>query len=135
MPKFSQQSAQYLAQCHPDLQLLFNTVVRTFDCTVVCGHRDEWGQTVAFAQGKSKLKRPESKHNKMPAMAVDVVTYPINWNDHNRMRYFAGYVIGIANVLYDMEAISHRVRWGGDWNSDTELSDNKFNDLPHFELI
>jgi len=27
-----------------------------------------------------------------------------------------------------------RLRWGGDWDGDTELDDNKFDDLPHFEL-
>jgi peptidoglycan LD-endopeptidase CwlK len=27
------------------------------------------------------------------------------------------------------------IRWGGDWDGDGDLSDHKFNDLPHFELI
>ena len=28
-----------------------------------------------------------------------------------------------------------KIRWGGDWDRDTDLSDNRFNDLPHFELM
>jgi hypothetical protein len=26
------------------------------------------------------------------------------------------------------------LRWGGDWDSDTEVNDNGFDDLVHFEL-
>ena len=26
------------------------------------------------------------------------------------------------------------VRWGGDWDDDTEVKDTGFKDLPHFEL-
>lgn len=28
-----------------------------------------------------------------------------------------------------------KIRWGGDWDLDTDLKDNTFDDLPHFELI
>jgi len=27
------------------------------------------------------------------------------------------------------------IRWGGDWNMDTYVKDQRFNDLPHFELV
>jgi len=27
-----------------------------------------------------------------------------------------------------------KIRWGGDWDSDGSVCDNKFNDLVHFEL-
>jgi hypothetical protein len=26
------------------------------------------------------------------------------------------------------------LRWGGDWDQDWEVKDNKFDDFPHFEL-
>lgn len=26
------------------------------------------------------------------------------------------------------------LRWGGDWDSDTEVNDNSFDDLVHFEI-
>lgn len=135
MPSFSQRSLDNLSQCHPDLQLIFNTVVRDFDCTVICGHRGKEEQEKAYAEGKSKARWGESKHNLQPSMAADVVPYPIDWNDTDRMRHFAGYVKGVASILYGLEAISHKLRWGGDWDNDTELSDNKFNDFPHFELV
>ena len=27
-----------------------------------------------------------------------------------------------------------KIRWGGDWDNDTEVKDTGFKDLPHFEL-
>ena len=54
--------------------------------------------------------------------------YPIDWEDRERFSYFAGFVKGVAWRL------NIRVRWGGDWDGDTELSDNNFDDLVHFEL-
>ena len=26
------------------------------------------------------------------------------------------------------------LRWGGDWNQDFQVNDNKFDDFPHFEV-
>lgn len=135
MPKFSARSAAALQTCHADLQKIFAEVIVHFDCTVIQGHRTEQEQNAAFRAGKSKLQYPQSKHNSSPSMAADVVPYPIDWNDTDRMRYFAGFVKGVAALLYRQGVITHQVRWGGDWDRDTELKDNRFQDLPHFELI
>lgn len=128
MPAFGKSSQDKLATCDPRLQKVFNEVIKYFDCTVIEGHRGEEAQNKAFAEGKSKLKYPQGKHNKTPSLAADVLPYPIDWNDTNRMRYFAGFVVGIAATM------GIKLRWGGDWNQNTELKDNSFNDLPHFEL-
>lgn len=129
MPSFGKSSQDKLATCDPRLQKVFNEVIKHFDCTVIEGHRGEEAQNKAFAEGKSKLKYPQGKHNKIPSLAADVLPYPIDWNDTNRMRYFAGFVVGIAATM------GIKLRWGGDWNQNTELKDNSFNDLPHFELV
>ncbi len=129
MPSFGKSSQDKLATCDPRLQKVFNEVIKYFDCTVIEGHRGEEAQNKAFAEGKSKLKYPQGKHNKTPSLAADVLPYPIDWNDTNRMRYFAGFVVGIAATM------GIKLRWGGDWNQNTELKDNSFNDLPHFELV
>ncbi len=129
MPAFGKASQEKLATCDPRLQKVFNEVIKHFDCTVIEGHRGEAAQNKAFAEGKSKLKYPQGKHNKTPSLAADVLPYPIDWNDTNRMRYFAGFVVGIAATM------GIKLRWGGDWNQNTELKDNSFNDLPHFELV
>lgn len=134
MPKYSKTSRGKLEACHDDLQTLFNEVIKYFDNSIICGHRTEEKQNAAFDKGYSKLKYPKSKHNKIPSMAIDAIPFPLSWDDHDRMRYFAGYVMGIAKVLKEAGAIEHDVRWGGDWDMDTDLADNTFHDLVHFEL-
>lgn len=129
MPNFGTKSRTELATAHPDLQRLFNRVIDTFDCVVLEGHRGEAAQEEAVRTGKSKLHWPNGNHNKTPSMAVDVAPYPVNWNDTQRFYYFAGYVKGIAATM------GIKIRWGGDWDSDTDLHDQTFFDLPHFELV
>jgi len=87
MPHFGKTSRKRLATCHEDLQLVFNEVIKHFDCTIVCGHRGEADQNDAFERGNSKLRFPQSKHNQWPSLAVDAVPWPINWDDTDRMRY------------------------------------------------
>lgn len=127
MPNFGRKSKHKLATCHPDLQYLFEVVVEEFDCTILEGHRSEERQEKLYKEGKSKLKKG-GRHNESPSEAVDVAPYPIDWEDTKRFCYFAGYVKGIAKVH------GIPIRWGGDWDGDTEVRDNKFNDLVHFEL-
>lgn len=152
MPKFGDNSKRNLATCHGDLQTIFNKVVETFDCTVVYGHRDVKLQQELFQRGR-RLSRGEwiienrvqvitycdgvnkkSYHNYSPALAADVVPYPIDWSDMNRMRYFVGYVKGIAQMLKEEGKITHTLVSGMDWDNDTDLNDQRFLDIPHFQL-
>jgi peptidoglycan L-alanyl-D-glutamate endopeptidase CwlK len=128
MPHFGRTSKKRLKTCDEDLIYLFEEVVKYFDCSVLEGHRGKRLQNKYFKEGKSKLKFPDGNHNKKPSKAVDVVPYPIDWDDRERMTYFAGFVKGMASAL------GIPIRWGGDWNSDTQVKDNNFDDLPHFEL-
>ena len=128
MPRFSKKSLSKLETCDKRIQDLFLRVVKKFDCTIIEGHRSKNRQNKLFDEGKSKLKYPKGKHNAIPSKAVDVAPYPIDWNDRERFTYFAGYVLGIA---YEMGL---KIRWGGDWDMDTQVKDNNFDDLPHFEI-
>ena len=128
MPRFGSKSKQRLATCHEDLQEIFEEIIKHFDCSVLCGHRGEKDQDKAVATGNSKVSWPNGRHNKKPSIAVDVCPYPVDWDDRERMTYFAGMVMGIA------KAKGIGLRWGGDWNQNTDLEDNGFDDLPHFEL-
>lgn len=135
MPYFSQDSLDKLATCHIDLQILFKEVIKYFDCKVTCGFRNEIDQSKAYAEGKTQLQWPNGNHNHNPSTAVDVYPYPINMDDIKRFYYFAGFVKGIAQKLLDERKISHAIRWGGNWDNDTDVSANDFNDLPHYELL
>jgi hypothetical protein len=129
MPSFGKKSTEKLAQCDKRIQEVLNEVVKHFDCSILCGHRGKEEQNEAYHSGRSKLKFPKSKHNGLPSMAVDVAPYPIDWNDIKRFHYFAGFVVGIA------ASKGITLRYGGDWDRDTQLKDNNFNDLPHFEIV
>ena len=126
--KFSQASLSKLQTCEQPLQDLFNEVIKAFDCTIICGIRNEAEQNEAFEKGYSKLKYPLSKHNAYPSKAVDVTPYPVKWRDTARQYFFAGYVKGIADKL------GIKIRWGGDWDGDTQVKDQTLMDLCHFEL-
>jgi len=131
MPKFGKTSTARLATCHPDLQRLFNEVIKNYDCSILQGVRSKEEQDEYFfgTPQRSKVQWPNSKHNKTPSMAVDVAPYPIDWDNTNRFYHFAGYVLATADQM------GIKIRFGGDWDSDKDFSDQTFNDLPHFELI
>lgn len=120
MPKFSKRSKKELATAHPDLQRLFNEVIKTTDCAVVCGHRGRDDQEKAFAEGFSRLRWPDSKHNKVPSLAVDVIPFPAGYSSVERFEELAAVVKETAKRL----KIS--VEWGGSWK--------RFVDRPHWQL-
>lgn len=120
MPKFSKLSKERLATAHPDLQRLFNEVIKDVDCTVLYGHRGKKEQDDAYARGNSGLQWPNSKHNKKPSLAVDVVPWPVNWND------LESFVRLSRIVKLKAKLLGIPIVWGGDWK--------KLVDMPHYEL-
>lgn len=75
-------------------------------------------------------------------MAIDIMPYKGKSNafsgkikDNARFYFMAGIVFAITEELYEQNLITHKIRWGGDWDSNTLFDDNSFDDLPHFELI
>jgi peptidoglycan L-alanyl-D-glutamate endopeptidase CwlK len=116
-----------LATCHPDLRRFVDAVAEGIDAgelatagvrdvTVLCGHRGKAEQDKAFADGASKLRWPNSKHNQTPSLAVDLAPYPIDWNNVAAFDVLRGYALGVAARL----GIKLRViSW----------------DRPHFELL
>jgi peptidoglycan L-alanyl-D-glutamate endopeptidase CwlK len=129
MNTFSAISRERLEQCDERLQTVFNEVIKYFDCTILEGHRGKDLQHLYFTQHKSKLDWPNGEHNRVPSRAVDAMPYPVDWKDINRICYFAGFVVGIAAHM------GIRVRWGKDWDMDTDLNDQTFLDSPHFEIV
>ena len=128
MARFGRRSKERLATCEKDLQMVFNEVIKHVDCSVLEGHRNGERQNKLYEEGKTKVRYPNGRHNSSPSRAVDVTPYPVNWKDRERQTLFAGFVLGIANQM------GINIRWGGDWDQDFEVQDNKFDDFPHFEL-
>ncbi len=131
MPKFSKKSKLNLSSCRTELIFLFESVVKIYDCSIFDGHRNKEAQNAYFNSGNSEERWPDSKHNETPSSAVDAGPYingGIPWQDHQQFSHFAGFVLGMAHIL------QIPLIWGGDWNSNHDLNDQKFNDLCHFEL-
>jgi hypothetical protein len=118
-----------LEQCDARLQKVFMRVIQKFDNTIITGYRNKEEQEAHFRAGRSQVRYPNSKHNTKPSIAIDVAPYPIDWEDRERFTYFAGYVLGVA------DSMGIKLRWGGDWDRDTQVKDNGFDDLLHFEIV
>ena len=127
MPNFSKRSAENLNSCHADLIRLFMEIIKYYDCTILSGFRNEQEQNALYPD-YSKVKFPNSKHNRYPSRAVDVAPFPIDWEDRNRFYHFGGFVVAVAAIL------GIPIKWGGDWDGDLNWKDQNFHDLPHFEL-
>ena len=104
--------------------------MKTYDCTVICGHRGEAAQNRAYYADpqRSRVKWPDGEHNAYPSKAADMGPWPLDWNDSAKFYHFAGYVMRVA------EEMEIPIRWGGDWDGDLDLHDQTLYDLCHFEL-
>lgn len=129
MAEFGKISLARLHTCDYRLQDICKEAIKIIDFSVLEGHRPENRQNALFHENKTKVMWPDSKHNDFPSLAVDIAPYPIDWEDKERFYYLAGVMKGIALG----KGIS--LRWGGDWDSDNDFSDQTFDDLVHFELV
>jgi peptidoglycan L-alanyl-D-glutamate endopeptidase CwlK len=121
MPKYSNKSKARLLTCHPLLRLIMNQVIKEIDCSILEGARGEERQNDLCAQGRSKVKYPNSKHNTKPySVAVDVVPYPLDWNDLASFKKLGKIVMKKAKEL------GIKLEWGGAWKT--------FKDYPHYQL-
>lgn len=145
---FGDESIAKLATCHPDLQrVMLDAITRSpADFSITQGHRSFEEQLRFFLAGQSRLdpRIPEQKakatHLYSPSMACDVAVWvrgkPQLAYDYNHLCVVAGVVLACAHGLLARHQITHRVRWGGNWDGDGEvIVDQTFNDLPHFELV
>ena len=109
-------------------------LIKIVDVTIMDGHRNKEKQDNYYHAGTSKLKYPQSKHNKNPSEAVDIAIWHkeephIRWHNNDAEWYYLnGLVKGIAHKL------GINIRSGSDWDSDNDFKDQKFIDFPHFEL-
>jgi peptidoglycan L-alanyl-D-glutamate endopeptidase CwlK len=127
MPKFSKRSTKELDTVHIVLQRLLKRVIERTDFTVLCGHRGQAAQDAAYAEGKSKLKFPYSRHNVSPSMAVDVAPWPIDFKDIDRFKELGRIVKEEWNLMPESERLRYILEWGGEWKT--------FADFPHFQIV
>ena len=134
MPSFGTKSKRHRKTLDPKLQEIVDEAIKIFDFSIICGHRNKEDQNKAFEKKRSKLRWPKSRHNSMPSKAVDIGPYDpsvknVDWFNHKRFIWLAGIIMAIAHTK------DIKIRWGGDWNSNTFMRDENFLDMAHFELM
>jgi len=124
MYKFGKRSRERLKGVDARLVNVLNELIKIMDVTIIEGLRSKERQEQLLAQGKTKTKY--SKH--IEGKAVDLAPYPINWEDREMFHYMGGMLRGLG------QAMGVNIRWGGDWDSDGDINDNRFDDLVHVEI-
>ena len=111
-------SLQNLSGVHPDLVAVVKLAITITeqDFTVIEGIRNINRQRELYKAGKSTTMN--SRH--ITGHAVDMVPWPVDWNDLKRFEVMSEAMKAAAEEL-DIPIV-----WGGDWKS--------FYDGPHFEL-
>jgi len=155
--KLGSRSLQRLGTCHPDWIRIIRRVeqISPIDFAVIEGKRSTPRQQELYAQGRSGPGRivthrdgveRRSKHQAVHihtgepvsddhddgvSDAIDVAPYEgkINWDDE------FGFGVLYALILRIAKELGIEVRPGADWDSDGDRADQRFDDLPHFELV
>ena len=116
--KLGTRSLQSLSGVHPDMVAVVKRAIEITeqDFTVIEGIRNVNRQRALLKAGKSTTMN--SRH--ITGHAVDMVPWPVDWNDLERFEVVSEAMKAAA------EELEIPIVWGGDWKS--------FYDGPHFEL-
>ena len=116
--KLGTRSLQNLSGVHPDMVAVVKRAIEItgVDFTVIEGIRHINRQRELLKAGKSTTMN--SRH--ITGHAVDMVPWPVDWEDLERFETMAKAMKSAA------EELEIPIVWGGDWKS--------FYDAPHFEL-
>ena len=147
--KLSSKSLNKLTNVHPDLVRVVQKAIElsTTDFSVTEGERSLAQQQANVKKGVSQtLKSKHLKQDDGFVHAVDLVSYPVNWEIN------AFYPIAHA-MQQAAEALNVNIRWGGCWaklNGDKrspmrmvkdysdarrKVGNKVFIDAPHFEIV
>ena len=133
-----------IALCEVDFSLIegYRSPIKQFDYYKKGRKLNEKGKWV-IVNSKQVITNVDGynilgSHNHYPSKAVDIAIYiegkPQLAYDPAHLAYVAACVIRSADILYSEGKITHKVRWGGDWNRNGDFTDSKLIDKPHLEL-
>lgn len=143
MPKFSLVSVRKLDSCDFRIQKVMDEAIQLYDFIVVEGHRSIARQQALYKQGRTEPGEivtqvdginVKGMHNWIPSRAIDIAPYSYklkgpDWDNRDGFLILTGIILGIA------KALDIKLRWGGDWNGNWDMKDQKLHDLGHFELV
>jgi hypothetical protein len=158
MPAFGDESKKQKETVIVQLQAALDEAIKIFDFSIIKGRRPKEEQEQAFKDGATTKHWPDSLHNVLHptdlARAVDLYPYPRPiWTDDllkeltvtngvaptrsevlrlirdwARWYYLAGLLRGIAHMQ------GTELRQGCNWDSDSDFTDQNFDDIPHHEV-
>ena len=144
---------------HEDLRLLISEALKysTIDFGISEGARSVETQQEYFKRGREEIDGQwvitdkskvityvdgvvkKGKHNYTPSMAFDFYVYiPGKSMSYDPTHLTAlGYMfVVLGNKLFDEGIITHKIRWGGNFDMDGEILEvGSFRDSPHVELV
>ena len=137
--RLSKQSLQRLEGVHPKLQSVVKLAITKTkqDFMVLEGVRTPERQRELYAQGRTKpgqvvtwtLTSNHFKNSKTGyGHAVDLVPYPVDWNDLKKFDEISRAMFEAAKEL------GVTLRWGADWDMDGKPRERGETDSPHFEI-
>lgn len=117
-------------------ETLVNVVKRAIeisevDFTVMEGVRTLERQRELYAQGRTapgKIVTWTMKSRHIEGKAVDLVPYPLDWNDIEKFNKIKDAMFQAAREL------DVNLRWGADWDGDGNYREKGEYDSPHFEI-
>jgi len=132
--KFSKLSKQRLTGVNPKLVQVVQRALEltTQDFSVLEGVRTAQRQRELYQQGRTTPGNIvtwtlKSKH--IDGVAVDLIPYPLDWNDTKAFN-------AIAEAMFKAsKELKIPIRWGADWDQDGKPRERGETDSPHFELI
>lgn len=133
---FSKISLKRLQTCDERLQRIAHEAIRasSIDFMITEGHRSVKRQKLLFDAGRSRIDGidKKGKHNYNPSLAFDIcaiIKGKASWRQEY-LCYLGGVIMTSASMMHIP------LRWGGNWDMDGEIiTDQSFDDLPHFELL
>ena len=117
---FSEKSEKRLALAHPDLQRLMRAAREKIVFEILDSQRGRVAQEKAFREGHSKAHFGQSAHNWAPALALDIIPTPLDWEDLDSFIALSKVILPLAKTM------GIPLTWGGHWQ--------KLKDFPHYEL-
>lgn len=103
----------------------------TVDFTVLEGVRTIARQKELYAQGRTapgKIVTWTMKSKHIDGLAVDLVPFPVDWNDVGKFMAISRAMFAAASEL------GVNIRWGANWDGDDKPFEKGEYDSPHFEL-
>ena len=130
--KYGEKSERILSEVHFDLDLMAREMLamEIVDIAAICGRRGKEAQEKAFAEGNSKARWKESKHNVIEpdlSEALDlapIVNGKIPWHETDK-DYEAWYIMG-GMAMTVAKKLSLEIKWGYYFS---------FPDLGHFQRM